>query len=140
MGFQATTLFRHAVGLALLAGLAWFAPRAQASCGDYVQMGPSAGSSAGLSAAQEHQLSHLPNTPKSPLKNLPCSGPGCGRQPAHQPVPAAPTSTGSQVDQWALPVVQPLAPSAGTDRRGYDDGLPAGAAHPHRIERPPRFA
>src|SRR5262249_31332194 len=137
-GSLATTLFRPVLGLAILAGVGLLAPYARASCGDYLQNGPSPHASPGMAVAKEDVKPILPDHLEKSGDKLPCSGPRCGRQPAQLPVPVAPPSAGTHADQWALPVAQSLDPSAGNDRQFLEECSQAFSAHPYRIERPPR--
>jgi len=133
-----TKLLRLALGLAVIAGLSVFAPRGEASCGDYVQLGQSAHANPGIASAKAHSDSTLPPGSEQPAEGRPCSGPHCGHQPVQLPAPIAPASTGSQFDQWGLPISVPINLRAGSQCRACNEGIHSAAAHPDRIERPPR--
>jgi len=134
-GSLTTKLLGPALGLALVAGFAVLAPHAHASCGDYVQIGSSAPSHAGMELAKRH----APTSSHDPDGNLPCSGPNCRRQPSHVPIPEVPTSSSGQPDQWAYTIANipiPLADRTGIRQKAESLSFPL---QPFRIERPPRF-
>ena len=138
-GSLSTKLLRLTIELTVLAGMGLLAPRLQASCGDYVQVGQSAHAKAEISVGKFHPDSMLPISAEIPVNNRPCSGPHCGRQPSELPVPVAPASTSTQCDQWALPVAQLQNLSADNEFPCADAQPRAPAAHLFRIERPPRL-
>jgi hypothetical protein len=135
-----TKLLRLALGLVVLASLGMFAPRVRASCGDYVQVGQSTHMNVGVSLAKLVPDSHLPPGGAQPNEHRPCSGPHCGRQPVQLPAPVAPPTIGGHYDQWAISSAKPIEHSPENQFVGSNADLRAVAAHPFRIERPPRCA
>jgi hypothetical protein len=115
------------------------APQLQASCGDYVQVGPNAHAKAEISVAKSHPDSMLPASAEIPVNNRPCSGPHCGRQPTQLPLPVAPVSSVTHCDQWAFPVAKLWNLAADNESLCADVQPRAAVDHLFRIERPPRF-
>ncbi len=112
----------------LIAGIGLLVPRTGwATCGDYLAMPGHAHVNVRL--LQEQIPVDVPERP--------CQGPHCRRAPAPT-VPAAPVALERHVEQWALLPTWDAVPVSRANSLAVRPQLNGGAAHPLRIDRPPR--
>jgi hypothetical protein len=111
-------------------------PRAQASCGDYVQVTNPRAGKIDRHALPAHEHGRMPIS-KAPAVPCPCSGPTCSQTPPVLPsAPSVPTSTAPVHDALATSMVPASARPV-----SIFDQLAGPASRPgHRagIEHPPR--
>jgi hypothetical protein len=119
------------VAFAIVAAVAFAPSRAQATCGDYVHIGPPP------QAADVGSPGETTPTPDAPRQ--PCHGPGCSGHPGPPTVPlSAPVSFESQAKQWAARV-HGEGDSGGPPGRSLADPSDCSPVHMSRsIFHPPR--
>jgi hypothetical protein len=118
-----------------------FVQQAQAGCGHYVillSQQERLASLSDLEVVADLDLTALEaRPPLVPLRELPCSGPACSRNPARPDAPAPPTPV--RTDSWCCTGTI-LTPSAPKLVDAIVDPLPGRPIHlASGLERPPRF-